>query len=65
MRNNNGFALIHVFFVVLSLVGFGGWVANIVKLIDSGFAVASWGGMEVARVVGIFIAPLGSVLGFF
>ena len=48
-------------------VAFGivGWVLNIRKLIDMGGMEASpvtWEG--VVRVVGIFLAPLGSVLGF-
>ena len=42
-----------------------GWVANIVKLVGVGFTVSEWGGFEVARVIGVFVAPLGAVLGFF
>lgn len=51
-------------YIAIAVIGFGGWVANIVKLVNSGFEVAQWGGMEVARVIGIFFAPLGAVLGF-
>ena len=52
---------------VLAAVAFGivGWVLNIRKLIDMGGMEAgpvTWEG--VVRVVGIFLAPLGSVLGF-
>lgn len=39
-----------------------GWVMNIVKLVsllDGG--VTGW---MVGRIVGIFVAPLGSILGF-
>lgn len=49
--------------VVFALLGIGGWVANIVKLIgilDGGLTA-----MFVARIVGVFAAPLGAVLGFF
>jgi len=42
-----------------------GWCMNIYKIIDSGFEIAQWGGMEVIRVVGVFVAPLGALLGFF
>lgn len=48
----------------LCIVLLGGWVMNLVKLIareDLHFNA----GMTLARVVGIFIVPLGSVLGFF
>lgn len=44
------------------LLGIGGWVANVVKLVGSSFDPLT--GMVVARAIGVFIAPLGSVLGF-
>jgi hypothetical protein len=47
----------------LMLVAAGGWVANVVKLAGSSFADIT--GILVLRVVGIFVPPLGSVLGFF
>lgn len=38
-----------------------GWVMNIVSLVQAtGIA-----GMEIARIAGIFVAPLGAVLGYF
>ena len=46
-------------------VAFIGWIMNIWKIIDSGFVLAEWGGMQVARVIGVFVAPLGAVLGWF
>ncbi|EBS2684413.1 hypothetical protein DRY79_14095 [Salmonella enterica subsp. enterica serovar Montevideo] len=48
----------------LCIVLLGGWVMNLVKLIASGDLHFN-AGMTLARVVGIFIVPLGSVLGFF
>ncbi|AUR89353.1 TMhelix containing protein [Vibrio phage 1.122.B._10N.286.46.F8] len=50
---------------VLIFTAFGGWCANIYKIIDTGFEIAQWGGMEVGRIIGVFVAPLGAVLGFF
>lgn len=41
-----------------------GWIMNIVKIMQTGFEVAQWGGFEVARVIGVFIAPLGAVIGW-
>lgn len=38
-----------------------GWVLNIIKLCSAD----GMGGMEMARAVGIFVAPLGAVLGWF
>lgn len=53
--------------VILSIVllGFGGWCANIYKIFQTGLSIAEWGGMEIARVIGVFVAPLGALLGFF
>lgn len=42
-----------------------GWVMNIVKLIGFTGTIAAFGVIEILRVVGIFIAPLGAVLGWF
>lgn len=47
----------------LGLASVGGWVWNIVKLIND----TSWEpvtAMGVARALGVLIAPLGAVLGF-
>lgn len=65
MKSISGFTVTEIAVVLVVLAGCGGWVANIVKLCGSGLAVASWSGMEVARIAGIFFVPLGSVLGFF
>ena len=48
-----------VAFLVL-LLGTGGWVANIVKLATEHEPT----GEVVLRAVGIFVAPLGAVMGF-
>jgi hypothetical protein len=45
------------------IAGFYGWVANIiafVNMLDGGVTA-----MFIARIVGIFFAPLGAVLGYF
>lgn len=39
-----------------------GWVMNIVTIAHSSFDVLT--GMLVLRIVGIFVAPLGAVLGW-
>lgn len=49
--------------VVVMIASVGGWVANIVKIIGADFDPLT--GMLVARIVGIFLAPLGAVLGYF
>lgn len=56
-----------LFVVGIWIAAVWGWIWNIVKLVpmlmDTGPLVVS--GMLVGRVIGIFLAPLGSVLGYF
>ncbi|MFE1574392.1 hypothetical protein ACFIQG_21760 [Comamonas odontotermitis] len=46
----------------LAIAGVVGWIWNIVKIINTGFDVFT--GLLIARVVGVFLAPLGAVLGY-
>jgi uncharacterized membrane protein len=50
-----------LFILLLTLATVIGWVSNIFTL----FNLDTFGGEMVLRVVGIFLAPLGAVLGFF
>jgi hypothetical protein len=50
-----------LFIAFVVLLGIGGWVNNIVTL----FGLDGMSGEMVLRVVGIFVAPLGAVLGYF
>lgn len=43
------------------VAGLLGWVMNIVDLVQA----TAMGGLEYARIAGIFVAPLGAVLGYF
>lgn len=61
MKNLPAGATLIYFSVILALVI--GWVLNIVALTNAP-ALVQWGAMEVLRVVGIFLAPLGGVLGW-
>lgn len=55
-------AVVGLFGIAIGLLGIGGWIANIVKLVGSNFDPIT--GMVIARAIGIFVAPLGAVLGF-
>ena len=46
----------------LVIAAIGGWISNIIKLAQSGFDPLT--GMVVLRAIGVFIAPIGSILGF-
>ena len=65
MRKQRGFTapeIFVVFYILLALLGVIGWVRNIVEIAHSSFAHLT--GMLVLRIVGIFVAPLGAILGF-
>lgn len=62
-RPANGIAVPLIgLYAAIVVLGIGGWIANIVKMINAGFDPIT--GLVVARVIGVFVAPLGSVLGF-
>ncbi|MBC1187713.1 hypothetical protein HII27_18550 [Kluyvera sp. SCKS090646] len=50
--------------VGLAIFLIGGWIMNLVKLVNSGDLQFD-AGMTLARVVGIFVVPVGSILWFF
>lgn len=64
MKNQQGFLQFHMVAGLIALLGAGGWIANIVKLVSVDVPLAEFGTMEILRIVGIFLAPLGSILGF-
>ena len=64
MNNRKTFTLFQMVVLLITLLGVGGWIANVVKLVSVDVPLAEFGSMEILRVVGIFLAPLGSILGF-
>lgn len=62
MKKQAGFTVVEILVAIIVLVGIGGWIANIVKLVGSNFDPIT--GMVVVRAIGVFVAPLGAVLGF-
>lgn len=66
MKKQKGFTsygLLMTGFFLIGLLMLGGWVNNIIKIVGAGFDVMN--GMLIARCIGVFVAPLGGVLGFF
>jgi hypothetical protein len=51
-----------VIWICVFLVGLCGWISNIFTIAHSDFAHVT--GLLVLRVIGVFIPPLGAVLGF-
>ena len=56
----NATVVVVVWFALVA-AALGGWVANIVKLAGLCCDVSGW---LILRAIGVFLAPLGSVLGF-
>ena len=51
-----------LFIIALWVLALGGWIANIVKLVGMDFGAIT--GLLIVRAIGIFIAPLGAVMGY-
>jgi hypothetical protein len=58
-----GFTALELLVVIFWIVAIAGWVMNIVSIAGSNFNDIT--GLLVLRVVGIFVSPLGAVLGYF
>lgn len=54
--------LVLVWLFVVFLAGYG-WINNIIKLI--GMSIDPLTGLLIVRVVGIFIPPVGAIVGYF
>ena len=62
MKKQFGYTIIEISVVLFLLVGGFGWVWDIVKLVGMDFDHIT--GMLVVRAIGIFIPPLGAVMGY-
>jgi hypothetical protein len=62
MKYQRGFTIVELFAFILTLILSIGWVWNIVKIAGSDFSSVS--GILILRCIGIFVAPLGGVLGY-
>ena len=57
-----GFTTVELLITLVVLIGSVGWVWNIVRLV--GYIGDPLSVEAAIRIVGIFVAPLGAVLGF-
>ena len=63
MHKQRGYTgVMALFIIALWVLALGGWIANIVKLVGMDFGAIT--GLLIVRAIGIFIAPLGAVMGF-
>jgi lipopolysaccharide export LptBFGC system permease protein LptF len=57
-----GYTILEVLFVFIGLFGVIGWILNIATIAQSSLDPIT--GMIVIRIIGVFIAPLGAILGY-
>lgn len=48
----------------MNIAGFIGWILNIIKIFGAG-PIAEWTATTIVRIIGVFVAPIGAVLGWF
>lgn len=66
MKYRKGFSvygLAWLLYIVVGLAAVVGWVMNIMDIVKSDFSSIT--GLLVLRVIGVFVPPLGAVLGYF
>jgi hypothetical protein len=63
MKKQIGYTVVEVVIVLVLLFGAVGWVWNIVKLIGMGLDPIT--GLLIVRAIGIFVPPVGAVVGYF
>jgi hypothetical protein len=62
MNAQRGNAVISLLVIVSGVLGLTGWVMNIIDIFRSADGVT---GELALRIAGIFIVPLGAILGYF
>lgn len=62
MNKQKGFTLSEFIVFLIWLVFLVGWIWNIVKIAQADFTPLT--GVLVLRIVGVFVAPLGGVMGY-
>jgi hypothetical protein len=64
IQKSKGFSTREGIYLILWVFGGIGYIANIVKAVNISIDVGQWGGMEVARAIGMLFPPLGAILGY-
>ena len=62
MKKQLGYTATEIAVVLLVLAGGLGWIMNIVKLIGMGLDPIT--GLLIVRAIGIFVFPVGMVVGY-
>ena len=57
------FNMLWIFYILLYILAIVGWIINLVSVVVTASASASVSTLFIVKVIGIFLFPLGSVLG--
>jgi hypothetical protein len=57
-----GNLLVSLTVIAIALAGLVGWVMNIIAITQSNFSDIT--GILVLRVIGVFMSPLGAIMGY-
>ena len=63
MKKQAGFTAVEMLTVIVVVAGLAGWVMNIIAIIHD--CCTPLTGLVVARIIGVFMFPVGAVLGYF
>ena len=65
MNKGDGFFIgIGITYVTIIVLGIAGWITNIINVVGFiGTEMITWTGYQVLEIVGIFVPPLGGILG--
>jgi hypothetical protein len=64
-HNSTGAAIGGFAFLTIIVLFFVGWCLNIYKLVTFDGTLGEMAALEIVRVIGIFIAPIGAVTDYF
>ena len=59
-----GLTIVYAVYFLFVLAGFYGWVNNIITICGFDFG-GNITGLIVVRIIGVVVAPLGAILGYF
>lgn len=64
IKSQQGHTMVYIIAAIAAIIAIVGYVMNIVKFATGFEEIASMGGIEILRLIGIFFAPLGSIMGY-
>jgi hypothetical protein len=64
IQKSKGFSTREGIYLAIAPFAIGGYLSNVIKAVNISTDVGQWGGMEIARAIGMLFPPLGAILGY-